>query len=322
MSRGFLLGTFMPPHAGHVMIAETAAALVDELTILVSWQPHDPIPGPLRLAWMQQLFPRAHVIGHDAPAPQHPDEHPDFSTIWRDIVTSVHPAPIDRLFASEAYGAQLAADLGARFVMVDPDRAAVPVSGTAIRADPFAHWRHIPAPVRPYFARSICLHGPESTGKSTLAPRLAQHFDTLYVPEYGRTYCEQNGLALGMRDLVTIGRTHAAMTASLLRQCNRRLILDTDPVMTAAWADMLFDRRDDWFDAFDQTANLYLLLDIDMPWVDDGTRFFGDEARRRRFFDLSRRELDRRGLPYVVIGGAPEERFAQAIAAIAQAEQG
>jgi HTH-type transcriptional repressor of NAD biosynthesis genes len=319
MSNGFLLGKFMPPHGGHVLLAQTAQALVDRLTILVCWLPDDPIPGPLRLQWMRELFPDARVIGHDAIVPQVPGEHPDFWRIWRDIVRAAHPEPIDRLFASEPYGARLAAEVGARFVTVDPDRVAVPVSASAIRADPFAHWHHIPAPVRPYFARSICLHGPESTGKSTLAPLLARHFDTMFVPEYGRTYCEEHGVDLTMGDLLAIGQTHAAMTRALLRQCNKRLILDTDPIMTAAWATMLFEQRDPWFDRFEETADLYLLLDIDMPWVDDGTRFFGDEGRRRRFFDLSRDELERRGLPYAVIGGDAEERFRRSVEAIEKA---
>lgn len=316
MTRGFLLGTFMPPHAGHVLLAQTAQALVDRLTILVCALPDDPVPGPLRLAWMRELFPAARVIGHDAIGPHVPEEHPDFWPTWRDIVRAAHPEPIDRLFAADDHCARLAQEVGARFVLLDPERAAVPVSASAVRADPFAHWRHIPAPVRPYYAKSICLHGPESTGKSTLAPLLARHFDTLHLPEYGRTYCENFGLALAMRDLVEIGETQAAMTRAALRQCNRRLILDTDPLMTAAWAEMLFDRRDPWFDRFDRTADFYLLLDIDMPWIDDGTRFFGDDARRRRFFDLSRAELDRRGLAYAVIGGPAEERLGRAIAAI------
>lgn len=319
MSNGFLLGKFMPPHGGHILLAETAQALVDRLTILVCSLPDDPIPGALRLRWMRELFPNARVIAHDAPIPQTPEEHPDFWAIWREAIRAVHPEPIDTLFASEAYGAQLASELGARCVMVDPDRAAVPVSASQIRADPFAHWRHIAVPARPYFARTICLHGPESTGKSTLAPMLARHFDTLFVPEYGRTYCEQHGLTLAMRDLLAIGQTHAAMTRSLLRQCNKRLILDTDPIMTAAWANMLFEHRDPWFDRFDETADLYLLLDIDLPWVDDGTRFFGDDGQRQRFFDLSREELERRGLRYVVIGGTAEDRFQKSVEAIEEA---
>ena len=203
--------------------------------------------------------------------------------------------------------------------MIDPSRSGVPVSSSAVRGDPWGNWRYLPAPVRPFYARTICLHGPESTGKSTLAPQLARHFDTLYVPEYGRTYCEEHGLSLEMDDLVMIGRTHAAMTQALLRQCNRRLILDTDPLMSAAWADMLFGERDPWFDAFADTADLYLLLDIDLPWIDDGTRFFGDDLRRRRFFDLSLAELERRGLTYRIIGGPPDQRLELALAAIAEA---
>ena len=322
MTTGFLLGKFMPPHAGHMLLAETAQALVDRLTILVCWLPDDPIPGPLRLAWMRELFPHATVLGHDAVVPQEPAEHPAFWPIWRGIVRAAHPEPIDLLFASEPYGARLAEEAGARFVMIDPERAALPVSASAIRADPFAHWRHLPAPVRGHYAKTICLHGPESTGKSTLAPLLARHFDTLFVPEYGRTYCEQHGLDLTMADLVAIGSTHTAMVRAARRQCNRRLILDTDALMTAAWADMLFGRRDPWFEDFTDTADLYLLLDIDLPWIDDGTRFFGGETERLRFFDLSRAELERRGLPYAVIGGPPEERFARALEAIARAGLG
>ena len=319
MTRGFLLGKFMPPHAGHQMLVETALGLVDELTILVCWLPDDPIPGPERLRWMRELFPRARVIGHDRIVPQTPDEDPQFWPIWREIVRSAHPEPIDSVIASEPYGLRLAAEVGATAVLVDPERLIVPVAASAIRADPLAHWHFLPAPVRPHFARTICLHGPESTGKSTLAPLLARHFGTIFVPEYGRIYCEQHGLDLRMVDLMAIARTHVALTEAALRQCHGRLILDTDPLMTASWAEMLFGRRDPWFDCFDRTADLYLLLDIDLPWVDDGTRFFGGAASRRRFFDLSRAELDRRGLPYAVIGGPAEERFQRALAAITAA---
>ena len=316
MTRGFILGKFMPPHNGHVLLCETARALVDSLTILVCWLPDDPIPGPLRLAWMRDLFPDCRVIGHDAMAPQEPADHPDFWAIWRGIVHTAHPEPIDRVFASEAYGARLAAEVGAQFHPIDPGREAVPVAASAIRTDPWRAWRYLPPVVRPYYARTICLHGPESTGKSTLLPLLATHYETCAVPEYGRTWCEQFGIDLTMADLVEIARTHDAMTHAALRQCNRRLFLDTDPLMTAVWADMLFGTRDPWFDAWRNTADLYLLLDIDLPWIDDGTRMFGSPAERRRFFDLSRAELDRRGVRYAVIGGQGPDRLDAALAAI------
>lgn len=319
MTRGFLLGKFMPPHNGHVMLAETAAALCDTLTILVCWLPDDPIPGPLRLHWMRELFPRARVIGHDAVVPQTPEDHPDFWSIWQRIVTSAHPEPIDVVFASESYGAVLAERVGARFHPIDPAREGVAVSGSAVRADPWREWRHVPAPVRPYFAQAICLHGPESTGKSVLARRLAQHFDTLYVPEYGRIWCETFGVDLAMADLLAIATTHDAMTRAALRQCNRRLIVDTDPLMTAVWADMLFGDRDPWFESWSATADLYLLLDIDLPWIDDGTRLFGGARERQRFFDLSKAELDRRGVRWAMVRGEGEARFVNALAAIESA---
>jgi NadR type nicotinamide-nucleotide adenylyltransferase len=322
MTRGFLLGKFMPPHAGHQLLCETARALVDELTILVCWLPDDPIPGPLRLAWMRELNPGCRVIGHDEVVPQTPEDDPDFWPIWRAIAYTAHPESIDMVFASEQYGARLAKELGARFHPIDPAREAAPISATAIRADPWRHWPHLPAPVRSHYTGTICLHGPESVGKSVLAQQLTDHFATVMVPEYGRTWCEHFGTRLTHADLLSIAATHDAMTASLRRRCNRRLILDTDPLMTAVWSDMLLGTRDLWFDAWENTADLYLLLDLDLPWVDDGTRMFGRVGDRQRFFDLCRYELDRRQVRWALIGGQGEDRFANALAAIEAAGLG
>ncbi|WP_404371311.1 AAA family ATPase [Sphingomonas sp. MMS24-J45] len=163
---------------------------------------------------------------------------------------------------------------------------------------------------------TICLHGPESTGKSTLIALLAARYDTTFVPEYGRTFAETHGTDFTMTDLVEIAQTHDAMTRAALATGADPLFLDTDPLMTAVWSDMLFGTRDPWFDAWQGVADLYLLLDIDLPWIDDGTRMFGSAAERQRFFDLSRAELDRRGVRYAVVGGQGPDRLAAALAAI------
>ncbi|WP_267394913.1 MULTISPECIES: ATP-binding protein [unclassified Sphingomonas] len=164
--------------------------------------------------------------------------------------------------------------------------------------------------------RSICLHGPESTGKSTIAPQLAKHFDTPCVAEFGRTYCEAFGTDLTMADLVEIGKGHDAKTRAALARGRFPVILDTDPLMSAVWGLMMFGRRDPWFDTWHNTADLYLLYDIDLPWVEDGTRLFGTAAERQRFFDLSRAELERRGVRWALVSGTGHARYLATLAAI------
>lgn len=319
MSRGFVLGKFMPPHGGHMRLCATAAALVDELTILVCWLPDDPIPGPLRLAWMRELFPRARVVGHDAVVPQAPEEHGDFWPIWRGIAKAAHPEPIDFVFAGEAYGRRLAAELGAEFVMVP--RWSDGVSGTAVRASPWTHWAMLPPPVRGHYARTICLHGAESTGKTMLAERLAGHFATLWVPEYGRAHCEEHGLALGPADLAAIAARQSAAISAARPWCDRRLFTDTDALTTAAWSEMLIGDVPEGVRRHPR-SDLYLMLEDDVPWHDDGTRYFADPERRRAFSAICRRVLDEAGVRYVVLSGEWEARFRRAVEAVERFDTG
>jgi HTH-type transcriptional regulator, transcriptional repressor of NAD biosynthesis genes len=316
VTRGFVLGKFMPPHAGHVVLCETARQLVDRLTILVCWLPDDPIPGPLRLAWMRALFPACRVIGHDAIVPQAPEDHPDFWTIWQEIVRIAHPEPIERLFAGEEYGRRLAEAVGAQFVLVGP-RVHAGVSGTAVRDDPWGHWELIPPPVRPHFARAICLHGPESTGKTALSAPLAAHFNTIWVPEYGRVHCELYGFDLEAEGLVTIAKTQSAMTRAALSWYNGRLIVDTDALTTAAWSIMILGEVPEGVLEDFPLADLYLLTDIDIPWEDDGTRYFPEPERRRRFMQACEQVLEDAGATWVRISGGDEaHRLRQAVAAV------
>ncbi|MBC9032466.1 ATP-binding protein [Sphingomonas sp. JC676] len=164
--------------------------------------------------------------------------------------------------------------------------------------------------------RTICLHGPESVGKSTLMIQLAKHLGGEVLEEYGREYAEARGVDFTMRDLLEIAKTHDAGRRMMLSTGADPLILDTDPLMTAVWADMLFGARDPWFDEWTGTADFYLLFDIDLPWVPDGTRMFGTPELRAKFFALSKAELDRRGVPWALVSGEGDARFARAVAAI------
>lgn len=168
--------------------------------------------------------------------------------------------------------------------------------------------------MRPYFTKRVTLFGPESTGKSTLAAELGRHYATVVAPEYGRTYTEAFGTEITAEDLRNIVAGHQASVRAAIRQANRVLIEDTDPVMTGVWSNMLLGTRDKWFDRYCDYPDLYLLTDIDVMWEDDGTRYF--ENDRQRFFDMCEQELINRGVKYVKVSGSLEQRMQTAIQAI------
>jgi NadR type nicotinamide-nucleotide adenylyltransferase len=311
-----VLGKFMPPHLGHVHLVEFAQRYVDDLDVVVGTLASEPIPGALRFEWMRELFPGARVLHLAEELPQDPSEHPRFWDLWRESLLRILGAAPDYVFASEPYGHRLAAELGARFVPVDPARSAVPVSGTAIRRDPIAEWDHLPRCVRPYFVRRVCVFGPESTGKSTLARRLAERFRTAWVPEYARTFIEAHGRAPEREDMIAVARGQTASEDALARNARGLLFCDTDPLLTTIWSDVLFGAVPDALRALakERTYDLYLLTDVDVPWVADPVRYLPEE--RRSFFDRCRAALDREARPYALVSGTFEERELAAVRAV------
>jgi NadR type nicotinamide-nucleotide adenylyltransferase len=165
---------------------------------------------------------------------------------------------------------------------------------------------------------TVCFHGAESTGKSVMAARLQARFGWPVVPEYGREYCEKHGTDLTMDDLLAIAAGHVAATEAAARARPDVLLLDTDPLMTAAWAQMLFGDVPERLLTYPK-ADLYLLFEADVPWVADGTRFFGDNARRARFAALSEAVLVRAGVCWERVGGSWAEREARIVSAVQQA---
>lgn len=163
--------------------------------------------------------------------------------------------------------------------------------------------------------KRICLHGAESTGKSALARRLHARFGWPWVPEYGREYCETRGTELTMDDLLAIAEGQDAAMRAASASSPKVLILDTDPLMTAAWAQMLFGEVPESLSGYEK-ADLYLLFAPDVPWVDDGTRFFGTAEARTRFAALAEDMLVRAGVPFARVSGDWTMREAQAISAI------
>ncbi|HKG95927.1 MAG TPA: AAA family ATPase [Gemmatimonadaceae bacterium] len=320
MTRGLVLGKFLPYHAGHAHLVRSARTQVDELVVLVCSLPGDPIPGALRYAWVRESHPDCRVVHVGEEVPQAPEDDPAFWPVWTALIAR-RAGRVDVVFTSEAYGDELARRLGARHVCVDRPRRAVPVSGTAVRADPLGQWDYIPEPARPWFARRVAVVGPESAGKTTLAERLAADLGTAWVPEFARAYTDgRDSLRLTLGDLEAIGWGQAAWEDEAARRANRVLVCDTELHTTCTWSDLLLGARPPWLTAAarGRPYDLFLLLDASVPWADDGTRVLRD--RRADHLARLRRELDDAGRRYVVIGGGGfEARRQAALAAVREA---
>lgn len=315
--RGMVLGKFLPPHQGHVFLIDFARHFVERLTVVLEAPPEESIPGELRQRWLQEMFPDVEVVRLTDSNPQDPSEHPDFWNVWRKSLQRVLQGPIDCVFASESYGHRLAEVLEARFVPLDLTRACLPIRATQIRENPWKHWDYLPRCTRPYFARRVCVFGPESTGKSTLAADLARHFRTTAVPEYARIHLEEQGGDLAEADIGRIARGQVALEDALALNANRVLICDTDLVLTTIWSRWLFGGCEDWIEetAARRQYDLYLVTDVDVPWVADQVRYLPEE--RHSFFERCVATLESLGRPYVVIRGDWEARWQTARDAVA-----
>lgn len=290
--------------------------------MLVCTLDREPIPGALRYQWVRQLFPfpDVNIVHITEDLPQTPAEHPDFWRIWRRVILEACPGGVDCFFASEDYGRTVAEVVGCRYVEVDRPRQLLPISGTEVRADPMRHWDMLPSVVRPYFLKRVCIVGPESTGKSTLAQDLARHFNTLHAWEYARSLLDPQGGQCFSKDIPLIVRGQVATEDALAMQANRVLFCDTDVLTTTIWSDVLFGDTPQWIrDLAEQRRyDLYLLLDVDVPWVDDNQRFLGKPQERRAFFERCKSALDSRGRSYRIIRGNWNERFQTAVEAVRQ----
>jgi len=276
MTLGFLVGKFYPPHRGHKHLIETARRQVDQLVVMLAHHPSQTIPGELRYAWLKEMHP-------DCDIRLVRDELEDDSEQWAEFTVRYLGRAPDVVFSSEDYGPRYAALMGARHVMVDRARGQVPISGTEVRSRPLACWEYLEPCVRAYFARRVVIVGAESTGKTTLAERLAERFATVWVREYGREHWERKVAGLAMSDPLPswsveefrhIAQEQQARENAAAREANRLLICDTNAFATGTWYERYFHGRDAEVDAVGarDRVDLYLLCAPDVPFVQDGFR--------------------------------------------------
>ncbi len=269
----------MPFHKGHKLLMQFALQFVDKLYVVIDKVENEFISGEMKKRWIIETFPQANVISLATVMPQTPAEHPHFWEHWKEVLITTLPQSPDFLFASEAYGIQLANVLGAQFIPFDQKRSCCSVSATDIRADLLGKWEHLAQATRKDFLLKICLFGPESTGKTTLATELAAHYQTVYVPEYARSFIETTG-QINKEDMLTIAKGQIALEKILSEKANRLLFCDTDPLLTSLWHQWLFRENSQEIEdlALEQHYDLYLLMDADLEWMPDPVRYFPEKG--------------------------------------------
>ncbi|MFI7427023.1 AAA family ATPase [Micromonospora sp. NPDC049836] len=328
---GLVVGKFYPPHAGHHALIEAAAARCATVTVVVAPSRRESIPLAERVEWLREAHagtPWVRVVGR---YDDHPVDYAD-PAVW-DLHCAVFAdalggAPVDAVFSSEAYGAELARRFGAVPVCVDPERRTVPVSGTAVRADPAAHWRWLSPAVRAWLVRRVVVVGAESTGTTTMAAALAAHYGTSWVPEYGRELTARKLAELrrgrpgatvfdvvwDRADFAEVVREQQAAEDAAARVSGPLLFCDTDARATAIWEERYLGSSSAPVRAAARRPALYLLTDhVGVPFDDDGLR--DGEHLRAWMTGRFRAELAGCGVPVVELHGPHEARLATAVAA-------
>ena len=167
--------------------------------------------------------------------------------------------------------------------------------------------------------KRIVVIGPESTGKSTLCQQLADHYQTVWCPEYAREYLLENGMHYSYEDLTQIAKGQIALQASMESKAKNELyFVDTDMYVMKVWHEVAFANCPTWIlkQLAQATCDLYLLCNTDLPWTKDELREYPDLLTRQRLFNMYKDIVINSGCPWIVICGTNEERLQEAIKAV------
>jgi NadR type nicotinamide-nucleotide adenylyltransferase len=286
------------------MLVDTARGLASEVVVLVRGR------DARRLAWARECFGSAEVRALDVASPSVGPEEPAFFRYWAEAIRAVEPRA-DLLVTGDREAWRLADAAGMGFVLVDPAREAVPISASAIRADPRACWAYLPPPLRAHHAVRVSVVGPESSGKTTLARALAERLGTAWVPEHARTVALRRGGELRAADMPAVLAGQAALEDALARQCDRVLVADTGALLIGLWGERLFGLPPP---PVARHADLYLITDERLPFV--GPAAHDQPAARKAFATRVRESVAASGAPWLdVVGLDVSEVAARVVAA-------
>ncbi|MEO7983003.1 MAG: AAA family ATPase, partial [Bacteroidota bacterium] len=270
-----------------------------------------------RKQWLQQELEKYGNISIIS-FPYNEDELPNTSESSRAVsekwAMALKPIVADAeiVFTSESYGDYLAEYMGITHIYFDKARTLFPVAGSQITRDPFTYWDFIAGAAKPFFVKKIAVLGSESTGKSTMAEKLAAHFDTVFVPEMARSIIEKTNECT-FKHLEEIALLHAKKIGSMTGSANKLLFLDTDINITKSYSAFLFRQQliaDTWIEEVNK-SDLYLFLEPDCPFIQDGTRLNEDERNKLSLFH--KEQLSNNNIDFTSVSGSWNDRYDSAV---------
>lgn len=316
MRRGLVFGKYMPLHRGHQFVIDRALAECDEVTIVVyDSKPEGDYPAmPLnkRLGWLRELYPHVEtIVGVDDPV-AHDSDNPDHAAVYADQLSFL--GQFDRVFTSEPRYERFAEVLKAKHVLVDVDRVSVPISGTEIRTNLYDYRGWIDPRVYTTLIQKVVFVGTESAGKSTIARRMAEEYDTLWVHEFGRELWESQNLEGTFQQHLGMAQRQYEREQAMARHANRFLFCDTNAWTTLMWSLNTYGYADARLKQLVEDTKreyVWVLCHNDFGWVQDGTRELeggkADAFQRMQINHLSYGIA----VPYYEIEGSLEDRVDQ-----------
>lgn len=326
MRKGFVFGKFMPFHKGHEAMIRFALSNCDELSVLICCSNRETLPAPVRQVWLEHTFreePRVKVLVYqydERILPNTSETSPLASELWAAQFKTIFPHH-SLVVTSEPYGQLVAGFMGITHIPFDMDKRKYPVSASQIRNNLPGTWQYLPDTVKSSLVTKVVLLGTESTGKTTLTGRLATHFNGTAVMEAGRDIIADSN-DFSINDLYNIATEHARRIDRAATANSPLVIVDTNIHITLSYAEFAYNTAlsvdRDIFES--NRADLYLYLNTDAPYIQDGSRLSEQE---RNGLDVShRRVLDRYGITCEEISGADwDERFEQAVVLVEQLMQ-
>ena len=322
MTKAFVFGKFLPFHKGHEAMINFALNKCDFLTVLVCASDMEKIPGKVRKNWIDKTFEEKSNIEikvytyKEVELTNESKASLKASEDWSKIFKEIFP-DYSILVTSEEYGKMVAEFMNINHILFDIQRSQVNISATAVRNDIFANWQYLPDSVKPYFAIKVTLLGTESTGKTLLTKKLSNYFNCSFVLETARDMIA-NSNNFNFDDLNLVAEEHAKKIDKAILGDSPLVIIDTDIHITKSYSQFTFEKELEIDSEIynSNIANIYLYLNNDVEYLQDGTRL---SLAKRNLLDLSHRKiLKDHNVNVIEIKGDWDERFEKSVKEINQ----